>query len=90
MLFADALPCRYDKALSRFDLILRPPGTPAGIALKISDDLRKVLVRFDLGRRLDELGTYVNPTTPAELTNFIREQQQIWHPIISETAKTIR
>ena len=70
--------------------LMAPPGTPAGVALKISDDLRKVLVKSELGRRLDELGTYVNPTTPAELTSFIREQQQIWRPVISETAKTIR
>ena len=70
--------------------LMAPPGTPAGIALKISDDLRKVLVSSELGKRLDELGTYINPTTPAELTSFIREQQQIWRPVISETAKTIR
>ena len=70
--------------------LMAPPGTPAGVALKISDDLRKVLVKSELGKRLDELGTYVNPTTPAELTSFIREQQQIWRPVISETAKTIR
>jgi tripartite-type tricarboxylate transporter receptor subunit TctC len=70
--------------------LMAPPGTPAGVALKISDDLRKVLVSSELGKRLDELGTYANPTTPAELTNFIREQQQIWRPVISETAKTIR
>ena len=57
---------------------------------KISDDLRKVLVNSELGKRLDELGTYVNPTTPEGLTNFIREQQQIWRPVIAETAKTIR
>jgi tripartite-type tricarboxylate transporter receptor subunit TctC len=70
--------------------LMAPPGTPAGVARKISDDLRKVLVSSELARRLDELGTYVNPTTPEELTNFIREQQQIWRPVIAETAKTIR
>lgn len=70
--------------------LMAPPGTPAAVARKISDDLRKVLVSPELGGRLDELGTYVNPTTPEGLTNFIREQQQIWRPVIAETAKTIR
>ncbi len=70
--------------------LMAPPGTPAGIAGKIGDDLRKVLANPELNKRLDELGTYSNPMTPAELTNFIREQQQIWRPVIAETAKTIR
>ena len=70
--------------------LMAPPGTPATLARKISDDLRKVLVDSDLGKRLDELGTYARPTTPEGLTNFIHEQQQIWRPVIAETAKTIR
>ena len=70
--------------------LMAPPGTPAALARKISDDLRKVLVGSDLGKRLDELGTYVNPTTPEGLTAFIQEQQQIWRPVIAETAKSIR
>jgi tripartite-type tricarboxylate transporter receptor subunit TctC len=70
--------------------LMASPGTPEGIAKKISDDLRTVLIKPEMKKRLDELGTYVRPTTPAELTAFIREQQQIWRPIIAETAKTIR
>ena len=70
--------------------LMAPPGTPAALARKISDDLRKVLVGSDLGKRLDDLGTYVNPTTPEGLTAFIHEQQQIWRPVIAETAKSIR
>ena len=46
--------------------------------------------RIGMGKRLDELGSYVNPTTPEGLADFIREQQQIWRPIIAETAKTIK
>ena len=70
--------------------LMAPPGTPEGIARKISDDLRKMLTTPELKKRLDELGTYINPTTPAELTSFIREQQQIWRPVIAETAKTMK
>lgn len=70
--------------------LMAPPGTPPALARKISDDLRKVLVASDLGKRLDELGTYPNPTTPEGLTQFIQEQQQIWRPVIAETAKSIR
>jgi tripartite-type tricarboxylate transporter receptor subunit TctC len=69
--------------------LMAPPGTPAPLARKISDDLRAALGHPDLQRKFHEHGTYIRTTTPAELTAFIREQQQIWQPVIAETAKTI-
>ncbi len=48
-----------------------------------------MLAEPELQKRFEELGTYIRPTTPDELTAFIREQQQIWRPVIAETAKTI-
>jgi tripartite-type tricarboxylate transporter receptor subunit TctC len=70
--------------------LMAPPGTPEALARKISDDLRTVLVAPEMKKRLDELGTYIRPTTPAELTSYIREQQRIWGPVIAETAKTMK
>jgi tripartite-type tricarboxylate transporter receptor subunit TctC len=70
--------------------LMAPPGTPEALARKISDDLRTVLVKSDLGKQLDRLGTYVHPTTPEELRSFIREQQRIWQPVIAETAKKLK
>jgi tripartite-type tricarboxylate transporter receptor subunit TctC len=52
--------------------------------------LRTIVTTPELQKRLEELGTYTRPTTPAELIAYIREQQRIWRPIIAETAKTIR
>jgi tripartite-type tricarboxylate transporter receptor subunit TctC len=69
--------------------LMAPPGTPVSVAEKISADLRKVLAG-ELGKRLDGLGTYINPTTPVGLREFITEQQRIWRPVIAETAKTLR
>ncbi len=69
--------------------LMAPPGTPAPLAKKISEDLRTVLARPELKQRFEDLGTYIRPTTPEELTAFIREQQQIWRPVIAETAKKI-
>ena len=69
--------------------LMAPPGTPAPLAKKISDDLKTVLARPELQKRFEDLGTYIRPTTPEELTSFIREQQQIWRPVIAETAKKI-
>ena len=69
--------------------LMAPPGTPAPLARKIGDDLRKVLAGPELQKRFEDLGTYIRPTTPEELTSFIVEQQQIWRPVIAETAKNI-
>jgi tripartite-type tricarboxylate transporter receptor subunit TctC len=69
--------------------LMAPTGTPAPVVKKVSDDLRTVLVKPELKQRLADLGTYIRPTTPGELTAYIREQQTIWRPVIAETAKKI-
>jgi tripartite-type tricarboxylate transporter receptor subunit TctC len=68
--------------------LMAPPGTPAALA-QISADLRTVLAKPELKKRFEGLGTYIRPGTPEELTAFILEQQQIWRPVIAETAKKI-
>jgi tripartite-type tricarboxylate transporter receptor subunit TctC len=70
--------------------LMAPHGTPEPIAQKISDDLRALLVTPELKSRLVEFGTYILPTTPAELTAYIVEQQRIWRPIIAVTAKAMK
>jgi tripartite-type tricarboxylate transporter receptor subunit TctC len=64
--------------------LMAPPGTPQAIARKASNDLRTVLARPELQQRLVELGTYVRPMSPAELTDFILSQQRLWKPVIAE------
>jgi tripartite-type tricarboxylate transporter receptor subunit TctC len=70
--------------------LMAPPGTPAALARKISDDLRGVLAQPDFQKRYEDLGTYIRLTTPEELVTFIREQQKTWGPVIAETAKKIK
>jgi tripartite-type tricarboxylate transporter receptor subunit TctC len=64
--------------------LMAPPHTHQAIAHKVSDDLRTILSRPELKQRYQELGTYVRPMSPGELTNFISAQQQMWKPIIAE------
>jgi tripartite-type tricarboxylate transporter receptor subunit TctC len=59
------------------------------LARKISDDLRTVLAQSDFQKRYEELGTYIRPTTPEQLTGFIQDQIKTWRPIIAETAKQL-
>jgi tripartite-type tricarboxylate transporter receptor subunit TctC len=83
---ADTLP--GFEAMGWFAL-MAPPGTPPPLASKISADLRTVLAGPELKKRFEDLGTYLRPGTPEELTAFILEQQRIWRPVIAETAKKI-
>jgi tripartite-type tricarboxylate transporter receptor subunit TctC len=62
--------------------LMAPPKTPEPLARKVSDDLRTVLQRPELQQRFQELAAYVRPLTPSELLGFIREEQQIWKPVI--------
>jgi len=70
--------------------LMAPPGTPQPVAQKISDDLRTALANPDLVKRFTDLGSFIKPMTPSELTGFIREQIQTWRPVIAKTAKTIQ
>jgi tripartite-type tricarboxylate transporter receptor subunit TctC len=69
--------------------LMAPPHTPVALARKISDDLRTVLAQSDFQKRYEELGTYIRPTTPEQLTGFIQDQIKTWRPIIAETAKQL-
>jgi tripartite-type tricarboxylate transporter receptor subunit TctC len=66
--------------------LMAPPQTPEATARKVSDDLRAILERPELKQRFLDLGTYLRPMSPAELSGFIADQQRIWKPVIAETA----
>ena len=62
----------------------RPPGTPAPIAAKISDDLRAVLSEPATKQRFEDIASYVNPMSGAELLAYIRTEQALWKPVIEQ------
>jgi tripartite-type tricarboxylate transporter receptor subunit TctC len=62
--------------------LMAPPKTPEAIARKVSDDLRAIVALPDVKARMQELGTYPQPMSNAELASFIASEQQKWHPII--------
>jgi tripartite-type tricarboxylate transporter receptor subunit TctC len=81
---AETLPA-IPRALGWFAL-MGPPGTPEPIARKISDDLRAVLSEPALQKRFEDIASYVNPMTPAELREYIRTEQAVWKPVIERIA----
>jgi tripartite-type tricarboxylate transporter receptor subunit TctC len=66
--------------------LLAPLGTPTAIVHKVAGDLRKVLDQPDLKKQLATRGGYVRPMSPAEVTAFIRGQQETWNPLLQQFA----
>jgi tripartite-type tricarboxylate transporter receptor subunit TctC len=77
---AETLPA-VPRALGFFAL-MGPPGTPAPIAGKVSDDLRAVLSEPATIKRFEDIASYINPMSPTELLAYIRTEQALWKPVI--------
>jgi tripartite-type tricarboxylate transporter receptor subunit TctC len=81
---AETLP-GIPRALGWFAL-MATPGTPEPVAKRISDDLRAVLNDPVIKQRFEDIASYTNPMTPAELQNYIRTEQALWKPVIEKIA----
>jgi tripartite-type tricarboxylate transporter receptor subunit TctC len=71
------------RALGWFAL-MAPPGTPDAVAHKISTDLNAVLADAQLKQKFQDMASYTRPMTPDELKAYIREEQQLWKPVIEQ------
>jgi tripartite-type tricarboxylate transporter receptor subunit TctC len=67
-----------------FFALMGPPGTPEPLARKVSDDLRAVLDEDATKKRFEDIASYINPMTPAELLTYIRGEQALWKPVIEQ------
>lgn len=59
-------------------------GTPDGVVQKVSQDLRTVLGQPEVQRKLEALGSYARPMSPAETARFIRSEQELWRPVVRQ------
>ena len=59
-------------------------GTPDDIVHKVGQDLRAILEDPAVTEKLETLGVYPRPASPAETAKFIRSEQQAWEPIIRD------
>jgi tripartite-type tricarboxylate transporter receptor subunit TctC len=79
---AETLPA-IPRALGFFAL-MGPPGMPESIARKVSEDLRAVLSEQGTKTRFEDIASYINPMSPAELRTYIRTEQALWKPVIEQ------
>jgi tripartite-type tricarboxylate transporter receptor subunit TctC len=71
-------------AASGWFVMVAPPGTPASIATKVSEDLRAALAQPDVKEKLAALAISSRSMSPSELADFIRSEQQLWAPVIKQ------
>ena len=64
--------------------LMAPAGTPDPIVAKVGADLRFVLEQPKLQEKLSLMGTAVRPMSPAEVTSFIRNEQEKWRPVLNQ------
>jgi tripartite-type tricarboxylate transporter receptor subunit TctC len=71
-------------AASGWFVLVAPPGTPAPIAKKVSDDLRAVLALPEVKHKFDALNVSTRSMSPHELSAFIHAERHLWKPVIKQ------
>jgi tripartite-type tricarboxylate transporter receptor subunit TctC len=79
-----------DLIASGWHAVLAPNGTPEPIIAKASEALRAALEVADVREPLAARGSFVRPTSPDEVTAFIRDQQELWKPAIKRIADEMK
>ncbi len=75
---------------SGWQAVLAPNGTPEPIIAKASEALRVALDTASVKDLLAARGSFARPMSPAEVTAFIREQQELWKPAIERLAEQMK
>jgi tripartite-type tricarboxylate transporter receptor subunit TctC len=68
--------------------LMAPAGTADPIVRQVNKDLATVLDLPELRKSFQDLGTFVRPMSPEETTKFIRNEQQVWRPIVRSLSLT--
>ena len=68
-------------------VLVAPVGTPEAIIRKVSEDLRKAVMKPDLEKKLAKLGGYTRPMLADETSVFVDKQQNTWNPVLAEIAR---
>jgi tripartite-type tricarboxylate transporter receptor subunit TctC len=70
-----------------WNVLLAPVGTPEAIVNKVSADLTRVLGEAEVKNKLATVGAYVRPMAPAQVRDFVEQQQLTWRPIAQKVAR---
>ena len=69
-------------------VMVAPAGTPDEIVRQVRQDLRSALEHPELKQRLETLAVYTRVMSPAQLDAYIRNEQELWKPVIRQVGLT--
>jgi tripartite-type tricarboxylate transporter receptor subunit TctC len=75
---------------SGWQAVLAPNGTPEPIIAKANEGLNAALNMTNVKDALANRGSFARPMSPAEVTAFIRDQQELWKPAIERLADQMK
>ncbi|WP_298235230.1 tripartite tricarboxylate transporter substrate binding protein [uncultured Azohydromonas sp.] len=75
--------------VSAWDGIFVPKGTPAPIVAKLQAAIRKVLTDQETRQQLLERGAVAAPTTPEEMSRFVKAEIDRWGAVVKRSGATI-
>ena len=75
---------------SGWSILVAPKGTPPEIARKINGDLRKALSAPELIKKFEDLGNFTRSMNPQQLAEFVRDERQLWGPIVKQVGPVAR
>jgi tripartite-type tricarboxylate transporter receptor subunit TctC len=62
--------------------IVAPPGTPSGIAQKVSDGVAQALRHPEVLKRLSDLSAEPMGLTPAQTADYMKRETERWAAVI--------
>jgi tripartite-type tricarboxylate transporter receptor subunit TctC len=74
-------------AVTGWQVLVAPVGTPELIVQKMSKVLRDALGEPAVRDRLATFANYPRPMSPAQVTEFIQTEQRMWKPVLEQLAR---
>jgi tripartite-type tricarboxylate transporter receptor subunit TctC len=81
---AEAMPSLGAFEAGGWFALMAPAGTPEAVLSKLGADLGAVLRQSELRQRYEALGTYVRLLSPTQTADFIRNERDLWRPIVRQ------
>ena len=66
-----------------------PKGTPAPIVAKLSGDLVEVMLMPDVQQKMQEMGSQLVPTSPAEFRKFVEDEIAKWSEAVKVSGASV-
>jgi tripartite-type tricarboxylate transporter receptor subunit TctC len=74
-------------AVTGWQVLVAPVGTPETIVNKLSNALRMVLGEPATREKLAMFANYPRTMSPAEVTEFVHAEQRLWRPVAERLAQ---